>query len=63
MMAVVPGLLLWIESLLPFILKGVLGSPQHGETAEHSNGALIFGPVSQAVQTTALFAYFDSKKC
>lgn len=54
---------MWIESLLPHILKGALGSPQHGKTAEHSNGALIYGPVSQAVQTAALFAYFDSKKC
>lgn len=53
MMALVTGPLLWIESLLPYILKGALGSPQHGKTAEHSDGTLVLGPVSQAVQTAA----------
>lgn len=61
-MTLVPRLPLWIESLLPYILKGALGSLQHEKTAEHSNSALILGPVSQAVQTAALFAYFDRKK-
>lgn len=56
-MALIPGLV----SLLPYILKDALRSPQHGNAAEYSNGALILGPVPQAVQTAALFACFDSK--